>query len=83
MSEGVLWVAYVEWVKLSRFWKKRMILLQIYIDSDNWLTANLIRRFYSSFNYIAIEMLCQISYLHPSSYNKEYKDMKSSTIVFS
>ena len=39
---------YIEWVELRRFWKKGMILLQIFIDSDNWLTKNLIRRYLSS-----------------------------------
>ena len=62
MGQGVLWIAwikYIEWVELYKFWKKGMILFQIYIDSDNWLTtANLIR---SSFNYIAIGILHQIT----------------------
>ena len=33
---------YIEWVEVCRFWKKEMALLQIFIDSDNWLTNNLI-----------------------------------------
>jgi len=43
-----------------------MIVLQIYIDSDNWLTANLIRRYLSSLNYVAIEMQSKISFSTPS-----------------
>jgi len=65
---------YIKWVELYRFWKK---VLQIYLDSDNWLTTNLIRRYISSLKYVAIGMQSKISYLHPSPCSKQYKDMKS------
>ena len=61
--------------------KKAMILLQIYIDSDNWLITNLIRRYISSLNYIATGIQSKISYLCTSQYSKEYKDMKSTKQV--
>ena len=80
MSQGVLRGhigKYIEWVEFCRFWNKGMIQLQVYIDCDNQLTTNLIRILFSSFNYVAIGMLSQINYLHPSPYSMEYKDMKS------
>jgi len=80
-NQSINVLKYIEWVELYRFWKKGMILLQIYLDSDNWLTTNLIRRYLSLLNYVAIEMQSKISYLHPSPCNKEYKDMKNTNQV--
>ena len=43
---------YIEWIKLLIFWKKGVVVLQIYIDSDNWLNKNLISGQISSVNYV-------------------------------
>ena len=78
---GLHVLKHIKWVELYRFWKKGMILLQIYIGSDNWLATNLIGRYLSSLNYVTIGTQSKISYLHPSPCSKEYKDIKNTNQV--
>jgi len=85
ITDGLHMLRYIEWVEHCRFWKKGMILFQIYIDNDNWLTKNLIRRYLSSLNNVAIGTQSKISYLHPSPVRSTRisRAQTNSTIVFS